>query len=393
MNIIINGERGYRVPKRSFESFEYNNLYEQMYFQENTTNTKKNIKKKSVKKNKTNLIKKILYIVIVVFLLFFVLPYSFDKYIRDIFPHNPKKMLKIDYYKLLFPTHGYLYKDLFLGKYIIKDTKYGKSLMTDIKETTERYGLKARLLSLANEYSKIQPSIYVWEYNNGTYVDINADEAYPAASIIKIPVLIEMFREIESGKFSLYDTMVLDDHYRAPGSGKLQYSQGGISHTMDKLARIMIENSDNSATNMIIAKIGGMPEVNRAIQRWGIKTTHIYNWLPDMGGTNITTAREMARMFYNIDTTNILNQSSKRKVADYLSHVKNNRLLQAGLPSDAILLHKTGDIGFMLGDAGIVKTSTGKKYIVVILVKRPYNHHQGKEFIVKASDIIYNNML
>ena len=79
-------------------------------------------------------------------------------------------------------------------------------------------------------------------------------------------------------------------------------------------------------------------------------------------------------------------------MADYLGHVKNNRLLQAGLPSDAILLHKTGDIGFMLGDAGIVKTRTGKKYIVVILANRPHNSVLGKEFIVKASEVIYNYM-
>lgn len=387
------------MPKQNFNYYNYNdhntynNLYEQFYFKDYKRKPVKQRKKSKQKKSVNKSFRNLFFLSVLFFLLFCILSFSFRNYIADIFPHNTEKMLKIDYYKLLFPTHSYLYKDLFLGRYIIKDTKYGKSLMVDIKETKERYGLKARLLALANEYTRIRPSIYVWEYNNGTYVDINADEAYPAASIIKIPVLIEMFREVENGKFSLSDTMVLDDHYRASGSGKLQYSQGGISHSMDKLARIMIENSDNSATNMIIAKLGGMPEVNRAMQRWGIKTTHIYNWLPDLGGTNVTTAREMARMFYNMDATNILNQNSKKKVADYLSHVKNNRLLQAGLPSDAILLHKTGDIGFMLGDAGIVKTSTGKKYIVVILAKRPYNNHQGKEFIVKASNIIYNNML
>lgn len=388
------------MPKYDYEYFEnnnnsYNNLYEHFYFKEEIPHIKKTrtIKKNSHKKKNKKSIKKFISFSIFLFLLCCVLPFSFRNYIADIFPHNYEKMLKIDYYRLVFPTHGYLYKDLFLGKYIIKDTKYGKSLMVDIKETSERLVLKSRLLSLAEEYKRIRPSIYVWEYNTGTYVDINADEAYPAASIIKIPVLIEMFREIENGKFSLTDTMVLDDHYRASGSGRLQYSQGGIPHSMDNLARIMIENSDNSATNMIIAKLGGMPEVNRAMQRWGIKTTHIHNWLPDLDGTNITTAREMARMFYNMDATNILNSTSKKKVADYLSNVKNNRLLQAGLPSNALLLHKTGDIGFMLGDAGIVKTSTGKKYIVVILAKRPYNNHQGKEFIVKASNIIYNNML
>lgn len=382
------------MPKYDYNyNDSYSNLYEQFYFQEMNTQKKKETKKVKHKKQKRNPIKIITTLMFFSFLLFFVLPYSFRNFVLPIFPYNSEKMLHIDYYKLLFPTHEYLYKDLFLGKYILKDTNYEKKTMLDIKETTQRIVLKSKLLSLAEDYKRIKPSVYVWEYMTGTYVDINANEVFPAASIIKIPILIEMFREIEQGKFKLYDTMVLDDYYRASGSGRLQYSQGGISHTMDNLARVMIENSDNSATNMIMAKMGGMPEVNRAIKKWGLTTTHVNNWLPDLDGTNVTTAREIAKMFYNMDATNMLSSSSKRKMGDYLSHVKNNRLLQAGLPSNAILLHKTGDIGYMLGDAGIVKTATGKKYIVVILAKRPYNNQQGKEFIVKASKIIYNNML
>ena len=368
----------------------YTSFYEQYYFKNKPAKIKP-IKKFSGKKKSGNKIGVAAFIVFSA-LIFVVCTFSFRTFIADIFPYNTKNALKADYRKLLYPTHNYLYKDLFLGKYIIQDTNYSNPLMIDMKESYERNGLKNRLIALANDYSKIEPSIYVWEYTGKSYVDINADKAFPAASIIKIPVLIEMFREIEHGKFSLDDKMVLEDHYRAPGSGKLQYSQGGIAHTMDYLAKIMIENSDNSSTNMIISKIGGMPQVNRAIKRWGLKTTHINNWLPDMDGTNVTTSREMAKMFYNIDSTNILSNESKRHIARYLSHVKNNRLLQAGLPQDAILLHKTGDIGFMLGDAGIVKTANGRKYIVVILVKRPYNHHQGKDFIVKASEIIYNNI-
>lgn len=384
------------MPKPDYNYYNndaYNNLYEQFYFQEQSANRIKTIRKTIKKKKKKNIIKKVVSYSFFAFLLFCVLPYSFRTYIADIFPHNSEKMLNIDYYKLMFPTHGYLYKDLFLGKYILKDTQYDKNLMVDMEETTQRLVLKSQLLSLAEKYRRIKPAVYVWEYNTGTYVDINADEVFPAASIIKIPILIELFREIENGKFDLSDKMILDDYYRASGSGKLQYSQGGIAHSMDKLARIMIENSDNSATNMIMAKIGGMPEINRAMKRWGLKVTHINNWLPDLDGTNVTTAREIAKMFYNADSTNILTTHSKRQIGDYLSHVKNNRLLKAGLPSDAVLLHKTGDIGFMLGDAGIVKTSTGKKYIVVILAKRPYNNMQGKDFIVKASEIIYKNML
>ncbi len=385
------------MPKPEFNYYQstdlYTSLYEQHYFKNNTVKRVKPIKRKYKKKNKkNNFIQKIISILFFVFLLFYVLPYSFNSFIADVFPKKSVKMLRIDYQNLLFPTYNYLYKDLFLGRYTIKDTNYKKSLMINLKETNARLGLQNRLLALASQYPSIKPSVYVWEYDGGTFVNINANEVYPAASIIKIPVLIEMFRQIDQGKFTLNDTMVLEDFYRAPGSGKLQYSQGGIAHSMDYLAKIMIENSDNSSTNMIMAKMGGMPEVNRAIRSWGLVNTRINNWLPDLDGTNTTTAKELAIMLYNTDKTNIISQESKLHIGDYLSHVKNNRLLQAGLPPSAILLHKTGDIGFMLGDAGIVKTANGKKYIVVILAKRPYNSQKGKEFIVNASSIIYNNI-
>jgi beta-lactamase class A len=76
-----------------------------------------------------------------------------------------------------------------------------------------------------------------------------------------------------------------------------------------------------------------------------------------------------------------------------MSHVHNDRLIQAGLGEGSVFYHKTGDIGTILGDAGIVVTPSGKRYIVVILAKRPHNAPQGKEFIVKASEIIYNYMV
>ena len=374
----------------SLQNDMYTSAYEQYYFK-NSPRKIKPIRRKP-KQKKRSALKNLFLTLCSILLMFYVLPYSFKNFVSDTLRIPVKTVLNVDYKKLLYPTHNYLNKDLFLGKYIVKEAEYKNFSMIDIPESQERKGLKNRLLALAEEYKKIEPSVYVWEYNGKSYVDINADEPYSAASIIKLPVLIEMFRSIEAGKFALNDTMVLEDFYRASGSGKLQYSQGGRAHTLDYLARIMIENSDNSSTNMIISKIGGMHEVNKSMKSWGLKTTHLNTWLPDLDGTNVTTAREMAKMLYNIDSTNFITNESKRQMADYLGHVKNNRLLQAGLPDNAILLHKTGDIGFMLGDAGIVKTPNGKKYIVVIMAKRPYNSRQGKEYIVKASEIIYNNI-
>ena len=379
------------MPKLKYQEYTnsdlYTSMYEQYYFKNSPLVKVKPIKKVK-KKKKINLFPLLVFSSI----LFCVFSYSFKNYVADIFPLNSKTVLNVDYRQILYPTHSYLYKDLFLGKYIVEEATYSKPLMVNVNESYQMTSLRNKLVKLSNDYRKIHPSVYVYEYGSKAYVDINANEVFPAASIIKLPVLIEMFREIDSGKFSLYDEMVLQDYYRASGSGKLQYSRSGRAHTMDYLAKIMIENSDNSSTNMIMSKMGGMPQVNKAMERWGLKATHINNWLPDLEGTNVTTARELGKMLYNIDSTNIISSSAKRHISDYMSHVKNNRLLQAGLPSNAILLHKTGDIGFMLGDAGIVKTPKGKKYIVVILAKRPYNNLQGKNFIVKASKIIYNHL-
>ena len=151
----------------------------------------------------------------------------------------------------------------------------------------------------------------------------------------------------------------------------------------------MIQESDNTSTNMIMSKMGGMEDVNAGLREWGISSTYVRTWLPDLGGTNKTTASDMAKILYNLDNPGFLNINSREYIIDYMSHVKNNRLIQAGLGEGALFIHKTGDIGTMLGDAGIVYAPNGKKYIVVILAQRPYNSPQGKDFIVKASEIIY----
>ena len=244
---------------------------------------------------------------------------------------------------------------------------------------------------LMSQYTSIKPSIYVWQYGTERFVDINASDIYSAASIIKIPVLIQLFRSIEKGQLTLEDKITLTDFYRAEGSGGLQYKAENSNWSIDTLARIMITDSDNSATNMLMSQIGSMTDVNSAIRQWGLKDTYIQTWLPDMTGNNKTTSRDIATMLYNIDNNpKFLDITSREKIFDYMGHVHNSRLIKAGLGPGALFMHKTGDIGKMLGDAGIVFTPKGQKYIVVILANRPHNSAAGKDFIVKASSEIYN---
>ena len=136
-----------------------------------------------------------------------------------------------------------------------------------------------------------------------------------------------------------------------------------------------------------------MDDINIGLRDWGISQTYVRTWLPDLNGTNKTTAKDMAKILYNLDNPGFLNINSREYITDYMSHVKNNKLIAAGLGEGALFMHKTGDIGTMLGDAGIVYAPNGQKYIIVILANRPYNSPQGKDFIVRASSLIYKSIV
>ena len=343
-------------------------------------------------------------------LAFLIVPTSYNRLIKQVFyPDNIKvnvgemddlinsqklKPVAADMYSIANPITNYLSNDLYKNRLLLTPTiQKTHSEVTTMYHTSEIANLKSQLQSLMSQYPTIKPSIYVWEYENGKYIDINADELYSAASIIKLPVLVRLFKSIEAGQMTIYDEMLLTDYYQSSGSGDLQYAQTGRKYSLDQLAKTMIQDSDNTATNMLMAKMGGMDDVNIGLRDWGISKTYVRTWLPDLKGTNKTTAKDIAKILYNLDNPGFLNINSREYIVDYLSHVKNNRLIAAGLGEGALFMHKTGDIGTMLGDAGIVFAPNGKKYIVVILANRPYNSSLGKDFIVKASSLIYKSIV
>ena len=294
---------------------------------------------------------------------------------------------------ILYPTLSYLNNDLFLNQQLLAPTIFSKKNAADMYLSDRLIDLENQLKGLNKAYPSIKPAIFVWSFETGKYAAVNSDKVYPAASIIKIPVLVQLFKSIEANQVSIYDEMALTQYYRSSGSGNMQYAQAGRKYTLDELAKVMIQDSDNTATNMLMAKVGGMDDINTGIRSWGLKNTHVQTWLPDLTGTNTTTAYDMAKILYNLENPSFLNINSREDIIKYMSKVKNNRLIQAGLPEGIPFIHKTGDIGTMLGDAGIVYMPSGQHYIVVILANRPHNDPAGVNYIKSASSLIYSNML
>lgn len=356
------------------------------------TRVVKPVKFRNKQPKKTNPLKGFVSLVFAVILATTIFPYGYKEFVRPLLFGTAHSAVQVNYNTLYKPTANYLSNDYFLGVRQLKGVNVDNPKMQSLYIASPMTGLTGKLASLINAYPSVKPSIFVWDFETGKYVNIRGDEQFPAASIIKLPVLMQLFRSIEAGQIALYDRIPLTEYYRTEGSGSLQFQRAGQYFTVDHLARVMIQESDNSATNMLMSAIGGKIDVNSALKDWGIGNTYVESWLPDLPGANLTTAEDIATILYNIDNSSFLSLKSRERIVEYMSHVKNNRLIQAGLPSNAILIHKTGDIGKMLGDAGIVWTANGKKYIVVMLVKRPYNSPLGKDFIVKASSLIYNSI-
>lgn len=266
-----------------------------------------------------------------------------------------------------------------------------KPQMEQLTLNAPMYTLKSNLQYLLNQYPHLEAGIFIWDYQSKNFVSINGDMQIPAASIIKVPILVQMFKRIESNNLSLYEKVQMTPYYRTSGSGYLQYRPDGTTFNLFELAKYMIRTSDNSATNMILSSIGGAHEMNAALRNWGFSKTYIKTWLPDLYGTNLTTPKDMATILYNADNPDFLSLENRSHIVEIMSNVKNTSLLKQGIPDSARLLHKTGDIGRMLGDVGIVTMPNGRRYIITVMVKRKWNDYSARVLINKISSTVYNS--
>ncbi len=249
--------------------------------------------------------------------------------------------------------------------------------------------LKSDLQQLANQYPDLEPQVFLVDLDTKGFVSINGQELISAASTIKLPVLVAFFQEVDRGKINLEEQLVMTPDVIGGGSGGMQYEKPGTKFSALETAEKMISVSDNTATNMLIKRLGGMERVNQQFIKMGSKSTRLRNPLPDLTGTNTTTPEDLGNLLVKINNGDLISLRSRDRLLYIMRDIATNTLLPVGLESGAIIAHKTGDIKPVLGDVGIIDMPNGKRYIASMLVKRPDNSPEAKEFIQKASRTAY----
>ena len=249
--------------------------------------------------------------------------------------------------------------------------------------------LKTELQQLASEYPDLDPEIFLVDLDTKGFVGIKSKEIIASASTIKLPILVAFFQDVERGKIDLDERLTMTQDFIADGSGNMRYAEPGTEFTALETADKMITISDNTATNMLIERMGGMEQLNRRFSQMGLEATRLNNFLPDLTGTNVTTPEDLGNLLVKIDGGGLISLRSRDRLLHIMRNLERNTLLPEGLESGATIAHKTGDIKSVLADVGIIDMPNGKRYIASILVKRTDNAPQAKEFIQRASAVAY----
>lgn len=253
----------------------------------------------------------------------------------------------------------------------------------------EAMTLKQTLQRLGSEQSQLNPSAFIVDLDSGEYVNLQGEKAFSAASMIKVPILIAFFQAWDEGKLRLDERLTMTEAVKAGGSGNMQYEAVGTEYLALETAAKMIIISDNTATNMIIQRLGGKEALNQLFAAWGLEHTRIRNPLPDLEGTNTTSAKELVELLAKLNQGGLVSDRSRDQIFRIMRETRTRTLLPQGLGEGASIAHKTGDIGSLVGDVGIIDRPSGKRYLAAIMVERPHNDRAANELIRQFSRETY----
>ncbi|MFW6264044.1 MAG: serine hydrolase [Cyanobacteriota bacterium] len=254
----------------------------------------------------------------------------------------------------------------------------------------EMAALKEKIQALAAPKTQLTPGVFIVDLDTGAYVDIEGSTVFSAASMIKVPILIAFFQDVDEGKVRLDEMLTMTEDVIGGGSGNMQYQQPGTKFSALDTATRMIVISDNTATNMIIERLGGAESLNSRFYNWGLTSTVIRNPLPDLEGTNTTSPKDLADLMAMVNQGQLVSLRSRDRLLHIMRQTKTNTLLPRGLGKDATIAHKTGDIGSLVGDVGLIDMPSGKRYLAAVMMKRPHNDPQAQELIRQISREVYN---
>jgi beta-lactamase class A len=241
--------------------------------------------------------------------------------------------------------------------------------------------------------------IYVKCLETNEEVALDADRVMDTMSVIKIPLMVEAFRQVEAGKFSLSDRYTLKASDKRPGTGVMRSLDDGVALSIKDLLTLMIIVSDNSATDAIFEKVGGTGPVNALMQSYGLRTIQATGtadrWFKaraaassaaefhNQGKTpfGLSSPRDMAKLLEKI----ALGQAVSKQASDQMIQIMNGQIYRTRIPKYVEgyeTPHKTGDfVPFIVNDVGFLIGSKRRVVMAVFTDKKNLSPNQPTNLI------------
>ena len=261
----------------------------------------------------------------------------------------------------------------------------------------EDQGLSKRLAEIAATQKDLKVGAFVLVLDDGTFAQLHPDRPLSAASAIKTPILLAAFEALDQAKLSLNEALSLNKTVVGGGAGWMGGQPLGSQFSVFEVATEMIRVSDNTATNLLIQRLGGKDALNRRFVELGLEGTVINNWLPDLEGTNTTTPRDQARTIALVETGQTLSARSRDLFRQTLGTSRTDTLIPrgwlrgigggAGEVNAALLqkgvraYNKTGDIGIAYVDSALVELPDGRRVVASYMVEGPFNDPRSTNMI------------
>lgn len=186
----------------------------------------------------------------------------------------------------------------------------------------------------------------------------NGEKVVPSASLIKIPILLSLFQDVDKKNIKLHTKYTLRPEDIVGGSGDLQYEIPFKKFTYGHLAQKMISVSDNTATNILIEKLG-LEQIQDNINNWGLTNTKLNRKMMDFeaikaGKQNFTTCEDINGLLLKLLNKQLLSKKSGKKAMEILLACEDRTTIPRNLPVTVPIAHKTGTLDYVRGDAGII---------------------------------------
>jgi beta-lactamase class A len=236
-------------------------------------------------------------------------------------------------------------------------SRSSKSGAEDDKQQVLWQKLEARIHEVDGELNGVM-GVAILDLTDGRQFFLHGDDVFPQASSIKIAVLAELYRQAQPGKLKLTDVYTVNQADLVPDSDIMGGLTPGVTRiTLRDLATMMVAVSDNSATNVLIDRVG-MENVNAMLSGLGLKNTRLRRKMMDInaakeGRENISTPREMMTLLETIQRGKLLNAEMTADFIKMLATHKDSPIRLA-VPEAVVSADKPGELEGVRADSGIV---------------------------------------